>query len=44
MLVYWRVCWFWRRVLHRSTGKMTVTPTMPAMPPLTTFGSRLHAL
>ena len=43
MLVYWRDCWFWRRVLQRSTGKMTITPTMPAMPPFTTFGRRLRA-
>ena len=43
MLVYWCDCWFWRRVLQRSTGKMTVTPTMPAMPPFTTFGRRLRA-
>lgn len=34
--------WFCRRVLTRSSGNTHVTPMMPAMPPLITFGSRLR--
>lgn len=33
--------WFCRRVLTKSSGNTHVTPMMPAMPPLMTFGRSL---